>query len=207
MTRGRWCWWWVFSACAGGTPSDGDTDPSPSMQLGVGLYTPEGPCAGFRPVSDGDDVAMVHGPQGGWHVDLAVRGEGLPELVDLTTRLVDEQTGVAMTYVDPIQYTLRLVSEDGPETWNGRGCALGLQSILDPTSVGTPDAEEPWRALAGRTLRAEVTLAADGLSLSDQRVFVLRPDPCDLDLEAPGCLCDPDAAFRPDLCDDTDPGG
>lgn len=187
---------------------DSDTDlPEPVIELGSGLWGGTPSCTDFVAVPDGGDLAMTHGPQGGWHVDLAVRGQDVPELLSLTLRLLDVQTGSAVTSLDPITTNVRLVGDDPPAPWTGAGCYLGVRAVLDLASLGAPPAEAPWTTLTGRTMRAEVSAIGDGLTLVDTMSFVMRPDPCDDDLTAPGCLCDPDAGFRPEFCFDTDTDG
>jgi len=185
----------------------GDTDPlaDATLVVGSGVFSGQADCTGFVAVDEGSDLAIVRGPQGGWHVDVSIRGTGLPELADLSIRMVDTQTGTPVMFVDPLRLSVRLISEDGPTTWNGDGCYLGVQAILDFAALGaTPPEDTPWTALTGRTMRTEVTLSAEGRSLSDTLTFVMQPDPCDADLTAPGCLCDPESGFRPGFCDASD---
>lgn len=57
----------VLSACGGGT-----TDPEgpPMAELGTGIIE-------FEPITDGQDLEIVQGPQGGYHFIVAVRASGV----------------------------------------------------------------------------------------------------------------------------------
>jgi hypothetical protein len=186
---------------------DTDTPPVAGMlEVGTGGTMGEIDCDAFVPVAEGDPLAMVHGPQGGWHLDVSIRGTGLPERVVFDVRLVDVQTGTVVSFLDPIRTRVRLVPDPAGEAWTGRGCYLGVQGILDFTSMGAdPGDPDRYQVLVDRTVRVEATLSTDDGTWSDAVEVLVRPDPCDADLTQPGCLCDPAAAFQPPFCaDDTD---
>lgn len=52
----------ALSACD--DPCKAGSDPT--LEVGAGLLA-------FTPITDGDEVALVYGPQGGYHIDLAFR--------------------------------------------------------------------------------------------------------------------------------------
>lgn len=67
-------------------------DVEPLLELEAGLTE-------CRPLVDGDPVELVAGFQGGWHVDLCVRGEGLaPDGLWLDYEARDPQTGASLSY-------------------------------------------------------------------------------------------------------------
>jgi len=71
-------------ACGSGSPSDkGPTDTSvsvdvASVELGTGEFS-------HTPLTDGDDVVLVDGPQSGWHIDVSGTVSGLPLVVNVHT--------------------------------------------------------------------------------------------------------------------------
>ena len=81
---------------------------------------------------DGDRLAIINGPQGGWHIEVGVRvADPNPEvLVALSVDALGART------VDQ-SYELRLRDHDGCEGWRG-----GLLGIFDlsrvPPGEGTP---------------------------------------------------------------------
>jgi hypothetical protein len=53
----------------------------------------------FAPLAEGDEIELVHGPQGGWHVDLAARFRGLsPDGLLLTFRVWDPAHTAQLAY-------------------------------------------------------------------------------------------------------------
>ena len=55
----------LLSACDPVEPAAKD-DGSPRVELGIGQLA-------FQPLRDGDTIELVHGLQGGWHLDLSAR--------------------------------------------------------------------------------------------------------------------------------------
>jgi hypothetical protein len=144
-----------------GCAADGGGDLPPEVILGTGLDA-------FVPLADGDDVTIVQGPQGGFHVYGSVRAAGLfpgnPD--DLyadcnpTTEFRAYQGDVR---VDLGASTYRQGLDPGPEPYYQM---IGRLVILDIDSPAQLD---------GVSLRLEVTiLDHDGLSAADQRLVVAR---------------------------------
>ncbi|MBX2798672.1 MAG: hypothetical protein KTR31_13405 [Myxococcales bacterium] len=75
----------VASACSG----DGVTDPCmDEMSLAVGTGS-----TGFHPLGSGDPLQMVHGPQGGWHVDLSAAVGNTFQSVEVRSELTVPDIG------------------------------------------------------------------------------------------------------------------
>lgn len=99
----------------------------PYVELGAGR-------SGFEPVHDGDALELVAGPQGGWHVFLAVRAHGIA--VDgsrLYYELREIDSGDIVTR--PATYAVRSssVEQDG-DTWSRAG-DRAIFNISDPAEV------------------------------------------------------------------------
>ncbi len=78
-----------------------DADPSsatdqpvkPTIELGAGL-------SDWQPLADGDPVELIAGLQGGWHIDVGVRGEGIePDGLLLHYEARDPTTEVSLSHV------------------------------------------------------------------------------------------------------------
>lgn len=188
------------------TELDSDVVSDAVLELGTGTFGVSSDCSGFIPVVDGEGLAMVHGPQGGWHLDVSLRGHGLPEFAVLETVIVDIESGIHVSMPDPIRHNLRLVSESGGE-WNGSGCYLGLLGVFDPTRLESdPNPDAPFEVILGRSVEVRMKLGTGGddrgfSSVEASMVVVVQPDPCFVDLRSPGCPCDPEASFRPFFCE------
>jgi hypothetical protein len=118
----------------------------------------------FVPLADGDDVMIVQGPQGGFHVFASVRVRGLepgnPEDLgdpDNPTTVFQAFEGDARVDLDASTYTqgLDATGEDGLYEMVGRLLILDIQAAAE---------------LDGATLRLTVSITdAAGRSAADQR--------------------------------------
>jgi hypothetical protein len=71
----RWCWLWAvaLAGCSGSPKDDGSTDKGEPGGCATGEIVLE-PGTGndaYEPLVEGDTITIVHGPQGGWHVETA----------------------------------------------------------------------------------------------------------------------------------------
>lgn len=127
--------------------------PEPSLELGTGTGT-------FRQLADGDELALVYGPQGGWHVDVAIRTVGLDAdatLLEYAAR--DEASVVSFPAEMQLADNLVVPTADG---WD----RLGDRVVFD---IGA-DTD-----VVGRTLELTVEVEQDGVRLTDARTVVVRP--------------------------------
>jgi hypothetical protein len=110
----------MLSGCA---PDAEDKGVAPSLALGQGIVA-------FTPLEE-DRMEVVFGPQGGWHLEPAVRGWGLDvEGLVLGYDLVDE-AGVAWAYsVEALLGEDRVVALD-----DGGWERVGDRLVLDITSA------------------------------------------------------------------------
>jgi hypothetical protein len=112
--------------CAASADPDPDPDPEDAvLELGTGT-------ARFELVADGDEVPMIRGAQGGWHVWVSVRIEGMD--VDLASLTLEHQPADES---EPAQITSSGAMFD-PADSEGRRSSLGWAAIFsDPScSVG-----------------------------------------------------------------------
>lgn len=133
-----------------GCPSPPDSDEA-WIVLGQGL-------SAYEELEDGDVLELVAGPQGGWHVDMAVSLGGFdPEGKLLQYRGMDAGTDVVVSYVtEALLYANRLVADgDG---WERSGDRI----VFDIASEDE---------VVGRELRLEVQSAQ--LELSSHRTVTI----------------------------------
>lgn len=120
----------------------------PSIDLGTGT-------GAFQPLAEGADLALVYGPQGGWHVDVALRTAGLnPDATSIAYLAVDGSDEVSF----PAE--MRLASnlvQDTNDGWD----RLGDRVVFDV---------EQDTDVVGRTLQLTVEVVHDDERLSDGRV-------------------------------------
>jgi hypothetical protein len=163
---------WLFPlalfACTGSTDdktTSGDDDDvvatgclAEPLTLEVGTGVTE-----FLALGDGDDITMTHGPQGGWHIDVAGRVGGTEQLVEVDAVFVKTQTSVQIAG-DQQPGRQALVA------WDDVGCTgdfFGTRVFIDDTTVG----------LTGEEIFEEICTFDDIDVTMTVTVTVLESDP------------------------------
>ena len=140
----------ALAGCGGGDPAAGDL----VVELGTGEV-------GFEPLADEQPVPLVAGPQGGHHVWLSLRAEGLAS--ERALMVID-----AIPLVDgeppPARAPVRIFMEPMPD---GRMEYIGWPAQLDAPAC-----------LVGQRLSVRVTLTdSEGRRGSDERIVVPQESP------------------------------
>jgi len=138
----------VFLTALVGLGGCQEEDPEPPwLQLGAGLEA-------FETVDAGDSVELVHGPQGGWHVDLALRFGGFgPDGVLLRYLALDPESDSELSFATEAVLQERLVRPiDG-----------GWERLGDRVVFDIDAADE----VVGTAVLIEVTASWDGESWTD----------------------------------------
>ena len=139
----------VLTGCVGpdGGPSPGQCEGEMSIELGGGRDV-------FEARGDGEELMMVHGPQGGWHVETSVRVTNGGDLVQITYDVFDEDLGVQ---VSANRYNQALVPIDGsPCTFE----SLALYGYLDVSEIGEGELDTPPELMADHTLRIDFQVSS-----------------------------------------------
>ena len=136
--------------------------------LGAAACEPEpaGPCGVDAPwaqlmrgddpdveLVDGEGIVMVHGPQGGWHVEFGIRG-----------RIVDNH------------YDLTLAAHDGCNGW--RTELFGFIGIRD---IAEYEGQTPPDLLTGEELHMRLSMTTSLGSVTDEVTLIAEPDPRDVE--------------------------
>lgn len=142
----------------GRAPTPAGVFGEPVVELGTGV-------AGFVALTDGDPVELVAGLQGGWHLDVSVRFDGMgPDGVLLVYEAVDESAS-RISYVTQALLEERAVIEVASGGWERVGDRVVLD-LIDATS------------LVGSTVVLRVTAELGGQTWSDERrVTVVDDEP------------------------------
>jgi len=109
--------------CAAAAPDPIEPEGA-ALELGTGTWR-------FEPVEDGDEVPMIHGAQGGWHLWVAVRTDGMESRtgrLEIELQPADESS--------PPQTTSLGVQLDPPDA-EGRMSYLGWPAILPDPACAT----------------------------------------------------------------------
>ena len=120
----------------------------PWIELGTGVVA-------FEPLPDGSDIELVAGPQGGWHLDLALRFDGFGPggLVLRYEAVATDATPVSFVTTAAVQEASVLQEDDG-------FLRLGDRVVLD-----IANADE----VVGLEVIVRVTAELDGQTWSDER--------------------------------------
>ncbi|MCA9530641.1 MAG: hypothetical protein KC543_10935 [Myxococcales bacterium] len=135
----------------------GDGAPDAELELGTGG-------AAFSPLSDGDRVSLTEGPQGGYHILLALRARHVVPARAHVTVVVHPVAGGR-----PRQ-SLALIIDLMPLGDPGSYEALGILTVLSAPQcfVGQrTQVEVTLSDAAGRTVQAERSVVIEGPALAD----------------------------------------
>jgi len=160
----------LVGVLAGCSPSPTVPVLDPDLQLGTGVSS-------FIAVEDGDEVVIVFGPQGGYHLDGSLRVQGIDpgdedDLSDprnpLTVFQVRREDGTIVSGLqgaDTIEYRQGIDATDTPGVYE----MVGRRILLDIES----DSE-----LVGETLSVSVSVEdADGVMLADEHDLIAVASP------------------------------
>ncbi|MCP4804291.1 MAG: hypothetical protein GY913_23230 [Proteobacteria bacterium] len=141
---------------------------TPWLELGGGEIA-------WEELSEGDDVTVVHGPQGGWHILASVHAYGLQDIVDVhyTVELLDDAQ-----LVSDNELQLALTNYDD-EACDGN--ALGIYGYITLEQVTDDPMVTPPDVLGGEDVRMRVELQdSSGAYAEVELDVVAMPDPKDL---------------------------
>lgn len=145
---------------------------------------PPGPCGADAPwaqlmrgddpdveLQDGEGIVMVHGPQGGWHLEFGVRAVD-PDPYVVFDVTVDAPQG---RIVDN-HYDLKLAAHDGCNGW--RTELFGFIGIRDLQEY---EGQTPPELLAGEELHMQLSMTSSLGTMSDEVWLEAVPDPRDVE--------------------------
>lgn len=149
-------------ACSGSDDSGTDTTAGDDdddvvytgcLAGGISVDPGTGPDA-FVALSSGDEVTLVHGPQGGWHIDVAGMVSNTEELVQVDATFVDTSSGTLVAG-DQTGVRQALVG------WDDTGCSgtfYGVRTFVDDIAANVTQAD--ICALEGAELELTLTVTA-----------------------------------------------
>jgi hypothetical protein len=135
----------------------------------------------FEGLSDGDDLVLVHGPQGGWHVEAALQTSNLLSIIQFEARLEDAEGRILTTP------TFSRLEVDRPTPCVGE--AWGYNLFIDPVVLSGATAPEALACTDARmTICAEDSVGRGGCTEVWVRIV---PDSMDVDSGLVGPCLDP----------------
>ena len=161
-------------ACGSGDDGDGDSGETAdavtvTLELGLGATD-------FGEASDGDSVTLVHGAQGGWHIDTAVRMCGGGTAVQLTAIVQVISTGEYLAGSQELDVSFRELRPAGANC----GEVAGLRAFLDDFGATL----DTIRDLDGEALllRMEGVDSDSGATAADEVELIAELDPVDVEV-------------------------
>ena len=160
----------LLVGCGGGGADDTAnpcTDGEPSLEIGDGEYT-------WAALGAGEEVVMVHGPQGGWHVLASIWTENIATLVTIDYLIT--ATDFDDYVVADDSYRVAMVTDD-----ECGGFYPGIYGYLDVGELASGEADTPPEVLSYSNLRMSMTVTdSDGRVATDTLDVVASPDPMDV---------------------------
>lgn len=187
LTLGLW------TSCSGGgsddtatTECDGDIEET---GIQIGNIDPTCACLEARleagsneftdnwnPISDGDEVVVVYGPQGGWHIWGSAKAYNTRNVVQIDIEIYDIPSG---QLIADNGYHVALVQED-----TCTGSYPGMFAFVDVDGLIDTDAglDTPPELICYHPLRIEMSATDSGGRVLKQVVEVIGvPDPVNVD--------------------------
>ena len=153
------------AAAAVGEIDTGCTSEPATLELGTGSDT-------FETLADGQQLTMVHGPQGGWHMLGSGRVTNTRDVVGFLYTIEAVESGVQVSWN---QYYVQLAS-----VGDCTGAYPGMYGYLDVAALADGDADTPPEILAGQEMRLDLTVTdPDGRTATDSRTVIAALDPMD----------------------------
>jgi hypothetical protein len=137
----------------------------PVLSIGTGETS-------FKALDDGDELTMVHGPQGGWHILGSVQVANTTDRVVIDFTLTDVETDSQLAANN---YYVGLIDQ--------RKCTQiypGMFAYLTVGTLASGNCDTPPEVLSGRTIRIDMTAKDQtGRTANATLEVVAAPDPKD----------------------------
>jgi len=130
----------------------------------------------FEPLSTGSPVTIVHGPQGGWHIDIAGEVTGTTDIVEVASVITLASSGDAIA---GDQQPTRIALSD----WDDAGCTgnfFGITTYVD--DIPSTD-QQAICDMEGETLTIELTvtdLSAPSITITEVLDVTMALDAIDV---------------------------
>jgi len=150
--RRAWLALLLIAGCGGEPSEPAETTTAPWVEVGQGETA-------FEALSDEDRIEIVHGPQGGWHVELASRfGGASPEGGVAVYRVWDP------SHEEPISYPIKAALDDAIAQDDGSYEQAGMRTVF---AIDGPE------EIVGMSWLVEAELVVAGEAMVDERLVTL----------------------------------
>lgn len=127
----------------------------------------------WAPLTEGGEVTVVHGPQGGWHIWASAKALNTRNVVEISIDIWDIPSGVKIAAND---YHVAVIKED-----TCAGYYPGMFAFVNVTELIDGELNTPPELICYHPLRMEVGLTdSGGRSLTQSFEVLAAPDPADV---------------------------
>ncbi len=167
------------SACGGGVITDSAVPEGPCEEGPVTVTAGVGEVQ-LQLLTGGETVQMVHGPQGGWHVDTAALIGGSGEVVQIIPAINLTESGLSIAGIEQVPQTVALAAYDDTVC---EGNIIKIRALIDDVDHPVPYSNYIC-SLDGKEveLTQTVTDVVTGNIGTGTARFILRIDPADSEL-------------------------
>lgn len=137
------------------TPDPDPVDPCLASPTVIEIGTGE---TAYQPLTPGQDLEMVYGPQGGWHLTTAFHASNVLDTVVLRTMVTDVETGIV---VSETQLNALLVSP--APVWSCVGTHYNHNAVLEITEAIDGITGTPAEVLCGRDVEIRTSVSVHPL--------------------------------------------
>ncbi len=146
----------LLFACAGNGPDSGDDDACAentdlSLELGAGA-------ASFEALTEGDEIELVRGAQGGYHIEIGLRATGIDASDLIAAELTGEIDGTQLATSKP---WLQFRCNPDTGTWDAWGTTLIYDSTPEELDGQSTDVHVELTDVSGVDLSADLTLTIE----------------------------------------------
>jgi hypothetical protein len=139
----------------------------PSIAIGTGREN-------FEPISNGDNIEMTFGPQGGWHIWGSIQATNTRNVIRIHFEAIDIESGE--TVVD-VTHQVALAMEN-----DCTGSYTGMYGFLKLEALYSGELDTPPELICGHLLEVRMTVSDSGGRLITETVeTVTTPDPADVE--------------------------
>ena len=154
---------------AAATTSVPDTDVDPLCDVAPAVYIGTGE-EFFEPLSEGDQVPIIAGPQGGWHIWQSIETYNMGEVADTHLSITLASTGAV---VSEGKYLVGLLKD---EELVCRNYFFGMFGFLDTDDLAYESCDTPPELLGYREVCLNVEVVDEfGVEASDSRCVLAVP--------------------------------
>lgn len=147
----------LLLACSGGSGSDTGSEESCESNTETSLEIGSG-ASSYEPLDSGAAIMLVHGAQGGYHIEIGLRATGIDASDLIAADFTGEIGGVQLAQSKP---WLQFRCNPATSTWDAWGTTLIYDSTPEELNGQSTDVHVTLTDVSGVDLSADLTLTIE----------------------------------------------